>query len=287
MPPKKIVKKKKAGKKVVRRKNNYITMNQMINKMCITKTHQFANLNVLRPWGQNTSGTSNVSWYLHFPANLNRNTGVNATIDVTDRESSRVHFKNCKYEFTIQPDRHYYSGLQYRIVFGYFKGDDATGTQGLTTAQMTNMCSKINDPVKHNKPGTYSNPGGPDFYIKYESKKYSITPKMVYDANGSDDRTTGSSIIDGVSQSGGEPIRGVWNHRHHKLNFQLNRTLSYETQDGDSLNGWCPFLGIQMLGIQYGLTRPDVVSSTDPATFGNFPSPKLELSCTSYFCDLH
>jgi len=287
--PRKNVKnnKKRVVKRKYQKKSSGITMNQMLNKMCITKIHTFGNLDVLRPWGTSIGGSDTANWFIHLPANLNRNTATSATIDAVDRESSRIHFKNCKYDFTIHPDRKYFSGLQYRIVLGYFKGDDTQGAQSLTEAKMTSMYPRINTLLKNRKPGTYSNPSSDDIYFKYISKVSTITPKMVYDANGSDDNTTGSNVVDGVLQAGHEPMRGIWQHRSHKLNFQINRTLSYEDGDGDSLNGWCPFLAIQCIGMDYPLTKPNIISDPDPANRGAFPGPLLTLQATSYFCDLH
>lgn len=285
-------KKKSNFKKKSNYKRNYRkgpTMNQIINKMCITKVHQFAGLEEIRPFGTSVNGVDTANWYMVNVAALARDNGNTATADVTNRESSRIHYKNFRLNFNILPNRQCYAPLQYRYIFGYFKGDDSLGTQGLTPARLTSMFPKMTTNVKLNRPGTSTDPSPTDMYVKYQSKVFTCTPKMVYDANGSDDSTSGTEIVIGENTltEGAEPMRGVWLPKSHKLNFQVNRTLTYEDGDGDSLNGWCPFWAIQCLGIEYPFSKPNIVSDTDRTKWGRFPSPRLQIDATAYFCDIH
>lgn len=295
MPPKRQYKKKPVkrnnkGKKRYAKKSG-ITMNQMLSKMCITKIHQFTGLDTQHPWGTDVQGTiQQQQWFLHFPANLARNNGQTAATDLTMRESSRIHMKNIRYNVNILPDRHTYNPLQYRLVFGYFKGDDNAGTQSLTESSLKAMFPKITSNLKSRGPSAGGQiPGGEDLWIKYQSKVFTVTPKMVYDANGSDDNQTASEIVVGSNQltEGAEPMRGVWLPRSHKLNFAVNRTLSYEGPDGDTLNGWCPFFAIQCIPIEFPYTRPNIPTDPDRSKWGTYPCPLLQVDCRSYFCDIN
>lgn len=280
--------KKKVYKKTYRRPRA-LTMNQIMSKMCITKRHQFTGLEELRPFGTSVSGVDTANWYLINVAALARSNAGTANIDITTRESSRIHFKNTQISLNILPNRQCYAPLQYRFIYGYFKGDDSKGTQGLTPALLTSMFPNLTTSLKIPVTGTYTTPSPADIYCKYNSKVFTITPKMVYDANGSDDKTSGTEIVIGENTltEGAEPMRGVWLPRSHKLNFVVNRTLTYEDGDGDSLNGWCPFFAIQCIGIEYPFSKPNVVSDPDRSKWGRFPCPRLQIEATSYFCDIN
>lgn len=290
---------KKAYAKKMRAKNKYRTKtrsmsrNQIIAKTQITKIHDFAGIDVLRPFGTSVSGlVAGQKWYLHFPANLARDNSNTATTDLTARESSRILLKNIRYTLTLLPNRKTYAPIQYRWCFGYFKGDDNAGTQSLNHSTMESIFPKLTDNLKKRHPNTSGSvtiPGGEDFYIKAQSKVYTITPKMIYDANGSDDNQSAAEQVIGESAltEGAEPMRGVWLPRNHTLNFKVNRILSYEDSDGDSLNGWCPFFGIQLIPIDYTFSRPDVPSDPDKTKWGTKPCPQLQMTCKSYFCDVN
>ena len=112
---------------------------------------------------------------------------------------------------------------------------------------------------------------------------------MIYDANGSDDNTSASEIVIGENSltEGAEPMRGVWLPRTHKLNFNINRTYSYESDDGDSLNGYCPFFAVQLIPIDFQFSMPNIPTEPDKTKWGTNPCPQLQLDCRSYFCDIN
>lgn len=264
-------------------------LNKLMNKMCITKIHQFVGLEELRPFGTSVSGIDTASWWMMNPAALARNNGGTATIDNTIRESSRIHFKNFRINFNFLPNRQCYAPLQYRFIYGFYKGDDNAGTGSLTPALLTSMFPKLTTNVKNKLPGAYTSPSAQDLYIRYQSKVYTCTPKMIYDANGSDDSQSGTEIVIGENAltEGAEPMRGVWLPRSHKLNFKVNRQLNYESADGDSLNGYAPFFAIQCVGIEFPFSKPDIPTDTDRTKWGRFPCPRIQVDATSYFCDIH
>lgn len=263
--------------------------NAMLSKMCITKIHQFSGLEEVRPFGTSVSGMDTANWWMLDVAHISRNNTQTATNDNTQRQSSRIHFKNCRINLNFLPNRSTYAPLQYRICLGYYKGDDNAGTSSLTPARLQSMFPKLTTNLKNKNPGGISDPSAQDIYWKYISKTFTITPKMVYDANGSDDNTSATEVVIGSNSltEGAEPMRGVWLPRTHKLNFSINRQLNYEDADGDSLNGWNPFFAIQCLGIEYPFTKPDVPTNTDRTQWGSFPCPRLQIDATSYFCDIH
>ncbi len=289
MPPKRQYKKKKkvVRKRQYKKKTSGITMNQMLSKMCITKIHKFAGMGQLHPFGTSVGGIRDSNWYLHFPANLARNNGQTALLDTTYRESSRIHFKNVRYNLQFLPEDKTIRPVQYRFAFGYFKGDDNLGSQQITSTKMNQAFPTVDDNLKRTSPSATPNvPSASDFYMKYVSKVYTITPKQIYDSNGSDD-------LHGALGAGGaltelpEPMRALWLPKSHTFNFTLNRTLTYEGPDGDSLNGWCPFFAVQSTCIGDTWTCPDVISNITPADWGAKPCPLLKIDSTSYFCDIH
>lgn len=266
-----------------------LSLNKVMSKMCITKIHQFTGLEELRPFGTSVNGVDTANWWMFDVAALARNNGGTATIDNTLRESSRIYFKNVRINLNFLPNRQCYAPLQYRYFFGYFKGDDNAGTSSLTASTLTSIYPKLTTNLKNKVPGAYTTPSAQDIYVKYQSKVFTMTPKMVYDANGSDDNQTSTEIVVGSNAltEGAEPMRGVWLPRSHRLNFMINRQMNYESADGDSLNGWQPFFAIQCIGIEYPFTKPNVPTEPDRTKWGNFPCPRLQADITSYFCDIH
>ncbi|AXH79049.1 MAG: hypothetical protein [Circular genetic element sp.] len=282
MPRKSAPKNKK--KKVIKRSGRGLTMNQMLSKMCITKIHTYAGITNTRPFGASANGLVDTPWYLHFPLNLARNNAMSAGSDTTARESSRIHFKNVKYDLQFLCNPKTIRPVQYRVFFGYFKGDDNLGTQGLTASVMGSAFPTVDDNLKRSSPSSAPNvPSASDFYMKYVSKVFTLTPKQIYDSNGSDDYD--NVITPGVNEP--EPMRALWLPKSHKFNFQLNRTFSYEGADGDTLNGYLPVFGVQATQIGDTWTRPDIISNQTESSWGQKPCPLLKVNAVSYFCDIN
>lgn len=285
MPRKPAPKNKKQKKRVQKKRGNRgLTMNQMLSKMCITKIHTYTGINNTRPFGASQNGLVDTSWYLHFPLNLARNNGMSAGADKTARESSRIHFKNVKYDIQFLPNEKTIRPVQYRVIFGYFKGDDNLGTQSLTASIMGSAFPTVDDNLRRNSPSSSNNvPSAGDFYMKYVSKVHTLTPKQIYDSNGSDDYD--NAITPGVNEA--EPMRGLWLPKSHKFNFQLNRTFNYEGADGDTLDGWLPVFGVQATQIGDTWSRPDIISDQTESAWGTKPCPLLKINAVSYFCDIN
>lgn len=250
----------------------------LASKFKITKEHKVQGLDNVIPFGTTVSGlTANNHWYMVDFAHIARqyardgqSVGVNLTIDEAARESSRIYHKNSRIKFDLIPDELVLKPIQYRMVLGYFKGDDNVGSSQLTNATMSSQFPNIYTRLKRGRAGNS------DFYWTYISKVHTITPKMIYDANGSDDAV------------GGEQMKAVWLPRHHELNMVCNQMRKYEDDEGDSLDGWRPFFALQCIPSagNSGFSAPDLPTDTS-GNRGSNPSPLLTIDCRTYFQDIN
>lgn len=266
MPRKKNYRKKRSNKLV------------SLDKYKITKEHKLTGVDKIFPFGTTVSGlVTNQSWYMVDLCHLARNyvsaggsTGASYSADQTQRESSRIYHKNSTVKFDIIPDPLCLNPLQYRMVLGYFKGDDNVGTSQYTRNDLSAGFPRIYTKLKRGIAGQG------DFYFTYISKVHTLSPKMIYDANGSDDQTVG------------ELMKAVWLPKHHELNMRCNKVRNFESDEGDSLDGWRPFFAIQCTPVagQDGFSAPDIISDSD-STRGSNPTPMLTLDVRTYFQDIH
>lgn len=114
-----------------------------------------------------------------------------------------------------------------------------------------------------------------------EDKTFTVTPKMIYDSNGSDDSV------------GGESMLAVWNPLTLKCNFKINRKVEFTDYDddltggtgggnaddfnpaGDVHLGWVPFVAFQFRCPNQAFT----------SLMGSNPSPQWDYKFTTYFKD--
>lgn len=250
----------------------------MANQFKITKEHKITGLDKVFPYGTTVSGlTTNQYWYSVDLAHMRReynvagaSTGASLASDQTGRESSRIYHKNSRIKFDLIPDPLCLNPIQYRMVLGYFKGDDNVGTSQFTRADLSTIFPKVYTKLKRGIAGQG------DFYFTYVSKTHTITPKMIYDANGSDDQTLT------------ETMKAVWLPKHHELNMRCNKVRNYESDEGDSLDGWRPFFALQVAPVagSPGFSAPDLITD-DSSTRGSNPTPMLTIDARTYFQDIH
>lgn len=250
----------------------------MANSLKITKEHKVTGLDNVLPFGTTVNGLlANRHWYMVDLCHLARNyvvsgasAGASLVVDETQRESSRIFHKNSRVKFDIIPDPLCLNPIQYRLVLGYFKGDDNLGTSQFTSRDLDTGYSSVYSQLKRGQTGNK------DFVFTYVSKTHTITPKMIYDANGSDDQTLG------------ETMKAIWLPRHHELNFQANRVRTYESDEGDSLDGWRPFFAIQCIPTagSTGFSAPDLITDTSGSR-GDNPTPMLTMDVRTYFQDIN
>jgi len=254
------------------------SMKLYADRMKITKCHKPSSLETLYPFGRTNAGLRDSNWYqyplcnltgAHNAANLNLND--NFDIDMGKRESSRIFHKNSTVKFILVPSKNYIEAIQYRYVCGYFKGDDNVGTQELTNGALTAGYPNIHSRLKRGKAGRN------DFYFTDISKTHTMTPKMIYDANGSDDQTVG------------ETMNALWLPKTHSCNFRCNKIRQFESDESDSLDGWYPFFAIQCLPVvgSSGFNAPDLI--TDESTWSGLstPTPMLQLEIATWFQDIN
>lgn len=253
-------------------------MKLVADRLKITKCHKPTGLDTLYPFG-NTNATLRDSIWYHYPlANITaahnateQNVGDNFLIDNTKRESSRIFHKNSQIEFVIIPAKNYLEPIQYRYVCGYFKGDDNAGTQQLTNQNLEGLFPRIHSRMKTGLGGRN------DFYFTNISRAFTITPKMIYDSNGSDDA------------QGSERMEALWIPKSHKLNMRCNKIRQYESDESDSLDGWYPFFAIQCVPVPgaSAFNAPDIISDTSSWSGLQTATPQVQLEIRTWFQDIN
>jgi hypothetical protein len=254
----------------VNRKNKQLWRPSFIPASCIIKQHNAAGLDNAALFGTSGVGETGdpIEWHLIKPLDLTR--ASNATPDETARQSDCIWARNCKYSINVFPDKFLKQTFQIRVVYGYFKGDAAVGTQGLTAALMKGVYPDINDRLNDN-----DNDGKKDFYFKYQ-KIYTMTPRQIYDQDTEEGDHMGDDRV----------LVANWHPKFISGNFNFNRKQTYANADSDSLNGWMPIIAIQCKALPGGnqFTRPTVPGGS---TTGAYPSPRFSIKATTYFSDVH
>ena len=253
---------------------------QIANKMKITKCHQVAGVGALMPFGNSENGlTINAHWYFQPLCNLQRyytTTGGDTQAyadDLTNRESSRVYHKNSTIQMDLIPNENNITPFAYRVAMGYWKGSREDGSQELRVPDLVTFFPGMRTPLKGGHSG---NTDSGRFYWTYVSKPTTVTPKQVYDRNGSDDAI------------GAEALNAIWVPHTRTYRFKANRVRSFAGDDGNTLEGWNPIFAIQCIPLvgNSAFTHPNLI--TDVAgDLGSHPGPLLQLDIKTYFQDIH
>lgn len=267
MPKSKTHRNKKSKQKKVVKK----AVKESLAKSVIVKRHAFTGLDRIMPFGMNVSNVSLDSFRLFFPLHLSKSTANSNADDFNNRESNRIYARNCQFWCNIQPRTTCIEPFQIRIMAGYFKGDDNTGTGQLTSQALKTLYPEIND-----LPYT-RNTGQRDFYWKY-TRTYNMCPKQLY--NGTDETYP--------APDESQADRALWLPKDLKYNFRFNRLYDYEDDEGDSINGWTPLIAVQCLPLEGGtaFTRPDIETNIS-GNVGAYPGPLMHVSMVTYFNDCH
>lgn len=238
--------------------------------MTVVKAHKFAGHDDMSLFGTAPGGGESYDpkeWYFFSPLTMNRVS--NAAPSEKDRQSDNIFAKNTRAEFQFIPSKRCIQGIQIRACYGYFKGDDNVGTQGLTTTILKAIYPDI-----HTKLQTKENVATADFKWNYQ-RTYTMIPRQIYDEDTEEGDHTGADRV----------LVALWTPKTIKLNMPYNRRQSYESADGDSLNGWNPIIAIQCKPLEggTGFTRPTLPASAD---VGVNPGPRIHSSMVTYFTDL-
>lgn len=250
----------------VAKKNRVTYRPSFIPATCIIKNQTLANWQNQSIFGTNDGGqTDPTTWQIIRPLNMNR---VATDYDGVNRTTNSIWARNTRYDIELMPAKKCLGGFQFRIVHGYFKGDSNVATQGLTAGGLAIIYPDINSRLSDRQ-----HAGKSDFYIKHK-ETHTFVPQQIYDENGSDDSV------------GAEDMVALYRPRTFFNNFPYNRKITYENSDGDSQNGWLPFIAFQCKPLpgQNMLTRPNVPSGAD---HGTNPGPRVNLRCSTYFSDIH
>lgn len=258
----------KTKKKIIKR-----AVKESLNKSVIIKRHPFTGIDRLLSFGTDVSGLQLKTFRLFFPLQLSKSSSNSNADDFNNRESNRIYARNTQFWMNVQTPSTQMEPYQIRIMCGYFKGDDNSGTGQLTDQNLKTLYPEIN-----NLPYT-KNIGQRDFYWKYE-KVINMCPKQLY--NGTAEPYTNPGGDESQSD------RALWMPRDFKYNFRFNRLYDYESDEGDSLNGWTPLIAVQMLPLEGGtaFTRPNFETDIDAAA-GNNKCPLMHVSMVTYFNDCH
>lgn len=248
--------------------------------MKITKCHRVQGVDHVMPFGMSSDGlTTNQHWYIQPLAQLDRHytaAGGNVAAyadDKTNRESSRIFHKNTTINLDIVPNTINITPFAYRVAMGYFKGSRIEGTQELRVPDMVTMFPDMRTPLKN---GYSGNQESSRFYWTYVSKPTTVTPKQIYDANGSDDTM------------GPESLSALWVPQSRTYKFKANRIRTYAGDAGNTLEGWTPIFCIQCMPLvgQTSFTHPNIHTDVT-GNVGSTPCPMLQLNVKTYFQDIH
>lgn len=245
-----------------------------LNRSVIIKRHPFPGIDRVIPFGTSVSGlVSNQTFKIFYPLQLPKSSANSNADDFNNRESNRIYARNCSFQCHIQPRSLTLEPFQIKMMCGYFKGDDNLGTGQLTEAQLKALYPEIN-----NLPYTRNN-GQRDFYWKYV-KTWTLCPRQLYDGV--------AEHMPGVMDDQSQVNRALWLPKQINYNFKFNKLFTYESDEGDALNGWMPLIAIQCLPLEGGtaFTRPDLEGDLSAAA-GSYPSPTLHCSMVTYFNDCH
>lgn len=250
----------------VAKKNRQLWKPSFVPASCLIKNNTLTGWDNQSIFGTNDGGQSDpTTWQIIRPLNLNRTA---TDYDGKNRTMNAIWARNTRYDIELMPAKKCLGGFQLRIVHGYFKGDSNVATQGLTNAGLALIYPNINSRLSDRE-----HMGKSDFYFKHK-ETHTFTPQQIYDENGSDDSV------------GAEDMVALYRPKTFYNNFNYNRKITYENSDGDSQNGWLPFIAFQCKPLpgQNMLTRPNLPSQAD---HGTNPGPRVNLRCSTYFSDIH
>lgn len=243
-----------------------------LNHSVIVKRHAFPGMDRIRPFGNSVDGLIvGQTFRVFYPLLMAKSVSNSNADDFGNRESNRIYARNCKFTCNVQPPPTLTEPFQIKMMCGYFKGDDNIGTGQLTNAQLKTLYPEI-----HNFPYT-KNVGQRDFYWKY-TKIITMCPKQLY--NGTDETYP--------AEDESQADRALWMPRTINYNFKFNKLFTYETDEGDALNGWVPLIALQCQPLEGGtaFTRPNNEAGfSDPK--GANPGPLLHMNMVTYFNDCH
>lgn len=246
-----------------------VAVKTALNRSVIIKCHKFPAMDRVIPFGTSQNGViQGQTFKIFYPLLMTKSQYNSNADDFNNRESNRIYARNCKFQCHVQPRSVTMEPFQIKIMCGYFKGDDNIGTGQLSESSMQTLYPEIND-LPYTK-----NTGQRDFYWKYR-KTYTLCPRQLYD--GIDEASDESQVN-----------RALWLPKEINYNFRFNKLFTYESDEGDALNGWMPLIAIQCLPLEGGtaFTRPDLETDLDGAA-GSYPSPTLHCSMVTFFNDCH
>ena len=258
-------KKAKAGSKPRRYKRKFTRPANAIVKCHNAAGYQdvslFGSDGMLQPAGDP------IEWHLIKPLALNR--VANSAPDDNDRQSNTIYVRNCSTSIEVLPSKRYLGPIQIRLCMGWYKGDNAAGTQALTAANMKTIYPNINDHLFDR-----DHQGKQDFKWIWQ-RTYTLGPKNIYDEDTEEGDHTGADRV----------LVANWMPKKMKVNFRFNRKHTFANADADSLDGWQPLIAIQCKPLPGGLqfTRPTLPASADT---GSNPGPRFVIKSATYFSDI-
>lgn len=232
----------------------------------LVKRTKFVGYDNVALFGTSGVGESGDPIECHLIRPLNLNRVSNATPDDNARQSNTIFARNARCKFECFPVNTYIQPFQIRVAYGYFNGDAGVGTQQLTSAQVKAIYPDINDNLYDQ-----DNEQKKDFKWIY-SRTYTMSPKQIWDSDPDDTAEAGS-------------LRANWFPKRFYINFKFNKRHSYANSDGDSLDGGCPIIMLQVKPLPggNGFTRPTVPAGGNT---GAYPCPRFHINNTTFFSDI-
>jgi hypothetical protein len=177
-------------------------------------------------------------WEVFLPLAIQKTTSQDS---LTQREDNRVYAQNAILEFDLEPSRKSTECFYVRCMMGYYKGEVGRAANTFAHDRLESVYHSHNA-----KPDPAS---GQDDSFKITSDTVKLmTPKQVFDLNGSDDQMGTAEHIFGAEIAdhyqffeGEEPLGALWEPYKKKLNFEFKRQFTYQ---GDDIVGAIPFIAI-------------------------------------------
>lgn len=256
------------GKRRVNRKKKYIPRKRSDKRVKVLAKQAVNSMKPMKRWSQDNVNQvydmSSNQWFCIKPAAL-AGGGANSGSAENVRLSNQAWIHRCSGIFHVKINPLTLYNVEIRKMCGWYKGGTGNYDQPANQFGITHLQNSFPHRLKRYDP---------DNFKIIEDRTWDVTPKMIYDSNGSDDQTLS------------EPMRAVWSPQQIKCNFKFNRVFRYTddvdnnaeeglAQNGIQQVGWIPFIAIQLRCPDQAFTAPT----------GNNPAPMLDYKFTTYFKD--
>lgn len=248
-------------------------------------------------------------WYMVKPLSIPYDASLGALATNT-RENQRIYANNTRVEYELHVSKKTVECFYTRVVCGWVKSSGTMAPNAFAASHLSYFLPDYNSRLD---PATDS---GKTLSI-FSDKLRLHTPRQIYDSNFSDD-TTGrfegfvpeflTGVLGDVVE-GAEIPNALWTPIKGSVNFNYKREFTYAENDKDSLIGAHPFIAVGVfpcgMAKEFATLLPgtwdgvnvhlgDTITVQDDqghnvdisgSSLTN-PSPRLDVTCDTYFKDV-